>query len=182
METAIKTGEVRFGYAYVFEPRKNGDEEKESYSIMLIIDKEDKETLKAIQGAVNAAKEKGKEKWGGKIPGGLKLPLRDGDEDRPDSPELAGKYFLNAKSKNRPRILKKEDGALVPITDPMEFKSGDFGKATINFYPFSFNGNRGVGVGLNNLFKTRSGDPLSGGSSAENDFKDEIDEAEDWTQ
>ena len=176
MSTKVKTGEVRFGYAFVHTPRKNGDSEKESYSAMIIVDKEDKATIKAIEDAIEAAKQLGKtEKWGGKIPPTLKLPLRDGDEERPDSPELAGKLFLNAKSNNKPDIMVKdpEFGTIGKITDPADFYSGCHGKVTLNFYAYTFNGNKGVGCGLNNIFKTKDGEPLSGGGSGESDFADE---------
>lgn len=187
MSTKVKTGKVRFGYVNAFTPRAQGDEKDEKYSVMIIIDKKDKVTLSALKDAVEAAKEVGKEKsWGGKIPAKLTLPLRDGDEEKPDSPELAGKYFLNAKSKNKPGVVKIVNGSVTPIEDPAEFYSGCFGKAVFNLYPYSFNGNRGVGVGLNNLLFLEHGEPLAGGASAQEDFADEEgvedESAESWME
>lgn len=74
----------RISFANIFEPKSiNGSEAK--YSVSCLIPKDDKKTLLAIHKAVEAAKEDGKvRKWGGKIPPNLKLPLRDGDIDRPD--------------------------------------------------------------------------------------------------
>ena len=73
----------RISFANIWEPKSiNGSDEK--YSGSLIISKEDKQTLRAIHEAVQTAKENGKGKWNGKIPANLKLPLRDGDIDRPD--------------------------------------------------------------------------------------------------
>ena len=45
-----------------------------------------------------------------------------------------------------------------------------YGRASINFYAFNTNGNRGIAVGLNNLQKIRDGEPLGGRASAESDF------------
>jgi len=71
--------------------------------------------------------------------------------------------------------VKKGVGAVVEITDEDEFYSGCYGKVSVNFYPFNANGNRGIAAGLQNLFKTRDGERLAGGASAESDFADEVD-------
>lgn len=180
MSTNFKTGKVRFGYVNVFTPRVDGDDKEGKYQLMIIIDKKDKETLTALKTAIEAAKEKGKsERWNGKIPAKLSIPLRDGDEERPDSPELAGKFFVNAKSKNKPQVVKFVAGKLQPITDPAEFYSGCYGKATLGAYAFSFNGNNGIGLGLNNLLFLSDGESLAGGTSAFSDFEDEEDTSEE---
>lgn len=43
-------------------------------------------------------------------------------------------------------------------------------KSFLNFFPYNTNGNRGVGCGLNNVQKTREGDPLTGRTTAAEDF------------
>ena len=85
----------RISFANIFEPKSiNGGEAK--YSVSCLIPKEDKKTLLAIHKAVEAAKEDGKtRKWGGKIPPNLKLPLRDGDIDRPDDENYQEHFFVN---------------------------------------------------------------------------------------
>lgn len=164
--TKVVTGEVRFSYARVWEPASiNGGDEK--YSVSLLIPKSDKVTLNAIKRAIEAAKQAGlANKFGGKIPANLKLPLRDGDEDRDDE-VYAGCYFINANSKTKPGIVHKNGQ---PIIDSTEFYSGCYGHASITFYAFNSNGNRGIACGLNNLMKTRDGAPLGGGARAEDDF------------
>lgn len=86
----VVTGEVRFSYAHVWEPDSiNGSDPK--YSVSILIPKSDTKTINMINKAIEAAKEMGKsEKFGGKIPANLKLPLRDGDEDRPDERGVFG--------------------------------------------------------------------------------------------
>ena len=101
--TKVVTGKIRMSYANLFEPRAIAEGQDAKYSLCILIPKSDTKTLQKIKAAVDAAKEAGKGSWGGKIPGGLKLPLRDGDTDRPDQEEYAGHYFLNANSKQKAR-------------------------------------------------------------------------------
>ena len=83
----------RFSYLHCWEPEAiNGGEPK--YSVSAIIPKSDKETIKKIQAAVEAAKQESLSKWGGKIPPNLKLPLRDGDIDRPEDEAIQRLLFL----------------------------------------------------------------------------------------
>ena len=85
MSTKVITGKVRASFVHVFEPAAiNGGEPK--YSCSLIIPKSDTVTIGKIREAIEQAKQEGVPKWGGKIPPNLKLPLRDGDVDRPDDP------------------------------------------------------------------------------------------------
>ena len=104
-------------------------------------------------------------------PKNLKLPLRDGDEERAEeAPEYEGMMFLNANSNTKPGIVDKD---LNEILDPEEVYSGCWGRASINFYAFDSNGNRGVGVGLNNIQKLKDGERLGAArASAESDFGD----------
>lgn len=165
-KTKVITGKVRFSYANVWEPKSiNGGDEK--YSVSLIIPKEDTKTINEIMAAIEAAKQDGKAKFGGKIPANLKLPLRDGDIDRPDDEAYKNSYFVNANSKDKPQIVDKN---VRPIMDQSEVYSGCYGRASITFYAFNQNGNKGIACGLGNLQKLADGEPLSGRSRAEDDF------------
>lgn len=165
-ETKVITGEVRFSYLKVWEPESiNGSDPK--YSVSILIPKTDTQTIKAINKAIEAAKRAGIAKFGGKIPPVMKLPLRDGDQERPDDENYAGCYFVNANCKNQPGLVYKNGQRII---DSTELYSGCYGRASINFYAFNTNGNKGIACGLNNLMKTRDGDPLGGRSRAEDDF------------
>lgn len=176
--TKVITGKVRLSYVHIFEPQTvDGGEEK--YSTAILIPKSDKETLRKIKAAVEAAKELGKRsKWGGKIPNNLKLPLRDGDEERPEDEAYAGHYFLNATSKTKPGIAKPigkgPDGKMKfqEITDSTEVYSGCYARVSLNFYPFDAKGNRGVAAGLNNVVKVQDGEFLGGRASINDEFAD----------
>ncbi len=165
--TKVWTGEVRLSYAHLFEPHAiEGNDPK--YSVSLIIPKDDIDTLKAIKEAVDQVKKDGTTKWGGKVPPNLKTPLRDGDAERPDDEAYANSYFLNANSKNKPGIVNKFGQ---PVTDATEVYSGSYGRVTLNFYPFSASGNKGVAAGLGNVQKLNEGEPLGGLTRAEDDFE-----------
>lgn len=157
----------RISFANIWEPKSiNGSDEK--YSVSCIIPKTEKKLLAKIHTAVELAKEEGKlSKWNGKMPPNLKLPLRDGDIDRPDDESYYNCIFLNATSKDAPQIV---DRRVQRITDPMLVYSGCYCNVSVNFYPFNANGNRGVAAGLGNIQFVKDGERLSGKASAESEF------------
>ena len=172
--TKVITGIVRLSYANVWEPKSiNGGAEK--YSVSLIIPKTDTKTIAAINAAVDAAIEEGKGKFGGKVPNkaALKLPLRDGDVDRPDDEAYAGCYFVNANSNTPPQVVDKQ---VEPILDRSEIYSGVYARVSVNFYAFNSNGNKGIACGLGNIQKIRDGEPLGGRTNAADDFASDVDD------
>lgn len=74
---------------------------------------------------------------------------------------------MNANSNERPGVV---DRRRIPITDPLEVYSGCYVRASISFYPFNTNGNRGVACGLQNVQKWCDGEPLNGRVRAEDEF------------
>ena len=176
--TKVITGvNTRWSYVNAWEPKSiNGGTPK--YSVSLIIPKSDTKTIEKIQAAIQAAYDEGQ----GKLKGNgksvpalsvLKTPLRDGDIERPDDEAYADSYFINANSGTAPGIV---DADRQPILDRSEVYSGVYGRASINFYAFNSNGNKGIACGLNNLQKIKDGEPLGGKSRAEDDFDTEEDE------
>lgn len=166
--------DTRWSYANVHEPKSiNGGTPK--YSVSLIIPKSDAKTVAKIQAAIEAAYKEGESKLKGNgrtVPAlsVLKTPLRDGDTERPDDEAYADCYFINANSAAAPGIV---DADRQPIIDRSEVYSGVYGRASINFYAFNSNGNKGIACGLNNLQKIKDGEPLGGKSRAEDDFEAE---------
>ncbi len=167
--TKVVTGKVRFCYVNMFEPTAMNEGDTPKYNICVLIPKSDTATIDKIKKAIEAAKEAGKAKLAdknGRIPANLKLPLRDGDEERPDDPAFEDHYFINANSMRQPSIV---DRSLNPIMSRGEFYSGCYGRASINFYAFNVS-SKGIAAGLNNLQKLEDGEMLTGGSTAEEDF------------
>ena len=171
--TKVVTGVVRLSYANVWEA-VSINEGKPKYSVSLIIPKSDTDTIAKINAAIEAARQQGISKFGGKVPpmGALKTPLRDGDTERDDE-AYKGAYFINANSTTAPQIVDK---AVQPILDRSEVYSGCYARVSINFYAFNSNGNRGIACGLGNIQKVRDGEPLGGKSTASADFTAQDDE------
>lgn len=176
--TKVITGpKTRWSYANVWDPKSiNGGTPK--YSVSLIIPKSDVATVKKIEAAIQAAYEEGESKLKGNgksVPSlkVLKTPIRDGDLERPDDAAYADSYFINANSASAPGIV---DADRQPILERSEVYSGVYGRASINFYAFNSNGNKGIACGLNNLQKIADGEPLGGKSRAEDDFATDDDD------
>ena len=168
---------TRWSYANVWEAKSiNGGAPK--FSVSLIVPKSDTATVAKIQAAIEAAYKEGESKLKGNgrtVPAlsVIKTPLRDGDIERPDDPAYANAYFINANSATAPGIV---DAACNPIMNRSEVYSGVYGRASISFYAFNANGNKGIACGLNNLQKISDGEPLGGKASAESDFATEAEE------
>ena len=168
--TKVVTGKVRFSYLHVWEPAAVEEGSQKKYSVSLIIPKSDTDTVSRIKNAIQSALEAGKAKFGGKIPASLKLPLRDGDIERADDDAYLNSWFLNANSSKQPGIV---DQNVQPILRQDEIYSGCYGRASINFFAFNTNGNKGIACGLNNIQKLSDGELLGGRATAEFDFSDD---------
>ena len=168
---------TRWSYANVWEAKSiNGGAPK--FSVSLIIPKSDVKTIEKIKAAIAAAYADGEAKLKGNgksVPAlsALKTPLRDGDAERPDDPVYANAYFMNANSTTAPGIV---DADCAPILERSEVYSGVYGRASVSFYAFNSNGNRGIACSLNNLQKIRDGEHLGGKTSAEEDFATDDDD------
>ena len=168
--------DTRWSYANVWEPKSiNGGTPK--YSVSLIIPKSDTKTVAKIKAAIEAAYHEGESKLKGSgksVPplATIKIPLRDGDVERPDDPAYANAYFVNANATTAPGIV---DADRNPVLTRSEVYSGVYGRASISLYAFNSNGNKGIACGLNNLQLIRAGEALGGRASAENDFASDDD-------
>ena len=175
--TKVITGEARLSYANLWEPKSiNGGAPK--YSVSIIIPKIDTRTIGKVKAAIEAAYREGETKLKGNgktVPAlsALKTPLRDGDTERPDDEAYADSYFINANSATAPGIV---DSACETILERSQIYSGVYARASVNFYAFNSNGNKGIACGLNNIQKLRDGDPLGGKSRAEDDFATDDDD------
>lgn len=176
--TKVITGVVRLSYAHIWEAAAVQGSEEKKFGSALLIPKSDKPTIRNIRAAIEAAKEVGKNtKFKGKIPPNLKLPLRDGDAERPEDEVYVGHYFINANAKTRPGVVDKNRQ---PILEQDEVYSGCYCITSITFYPFDSNGNKGIACGLNHIMKVKDGEHLGGRSSAESDFENvDVPEADD---
>lgn len=170
-------GPCRLSYTHLFSKYSpDGDPDNGKYMTNVLIPKEEKETVKALNSAIEAAKKAGiVSKWDGKEPKKLDLPLRDGDTDKEDDDVYAGHYFVNAKCVSRPGVVDKHRS---PIVDEDDVYSGMWAVVSVTFFPYNVSGNKGVACGLNNVMKTKDDERLGGRTSAESDFS-EVDMEDD---
>lgn len=174
-ETKVLLSNVRLSYANIFEPKSiQGSAPK--YSVSLIISKDDQETINIIKKGISGAITEGAAKLGikdGKVPKNLKVPLRDGDEERDDE-AYANSMFFNANSNRKPAVVgTKKDaatGRAIQLTED-EVYSGCYANVTVKFYAYNTSGNKGIAAGLGNIQKTKDGPRLGGGASAEEEFE-----------
>ena len=156
----------RLSYLNCFSPISINDSEPK-YSVSAIIPKNDTKTIAAIKNAIEQAKRNSISKWGGKIPTNLRLPLRDGDIERPEDEAYEGCYFINAHSNYPPQVV---DARVNPITDKSEIYSGCYGNISVNFYGYKKNGNMGIAAGLGNIQKVLDAEPLGDRATAQEEF------------
>ena len=171
--TKIITGVCRLSYANIWQAKSiNGGVPK--YSTSVLIPKSDMKTIANVKAAIEAAYYEGESKLKGNsktVPAltSLKMPLRDGDTERPDDEAYAGHWFLNANSNTAPGVV---DANREPIYDTSGIYSGVYARVSLTFYAFNSNGKRGIACGLQNIQKVRDGESLGGKPKAEEDFND----------
>ena len=168
-ENKVIFGPSRLSYTHVFNRyNPDGDQADGKYMTNVLIPKDEKETIEAINKAIAEAKKQAiVSKWGGKEPKKLDMPLRDGDEK--DDENYEGHLFVNAKSNTRPGIVDRKK---VPIVDEEEVYSGVWAIVSVTFFGYDKNGNKGVACGLNNIMKFKDDEHFGGRVSAESDFGD----------
>ena len=174
MSTKVITNPVRLSYTHILEPSSSFEGQDPKYSTVILVPKDDTETIEKIEAAQKQALEDGKNtKFNGKIPKPWKNTFRDGDEeaDLEKNPEYAGHMFMSvsANADRRPGIV---DAQLQPVMDPDQVYSGVYARVSINAFAFNTSGNKGVSFGLNNVMVLGYGDRLAGGATAESDFAD----------
>lgn len=170
--TRIVTGEVRFSYANLLNPRvgPNGGEPK--FSVTILVPKSDVATKQRIDAAIEAAKQNGKSKvWNGVIPPMVAIPVHDGDGVKPSDgmpfgEECKGHWVFTASTKvDQPPVVVDLNGN--PVIDPTEVYSGMYGRIAINFGPYAQAGKKGIGAYISkNVQKTRDGEPLGASAPA----------------
>lgn len=163
--TRVVTEEVRFSYVNLLKPRESRFGGDPKYSTTILIPKSDIATKQAIDNAIAAAIELGRQKkWNGVVPPVVPTPIHDGDgvkqDGTPFGDECKGHWVLTASSSvdQPPRIV---DANLNPIMDATEIYSGMYGRIALNFAPYNSHGKKGIGCYIStNVQKTRDGEPL----------------------
>lgn len=172
MSNTIVTGEVRFSFVNVFEPKagQNGGEPK--YSITILLPKSDIATKQMIDREIQNELQNGiSTKFGGTMPAMPAIPIHDGDGMRPNGEpfgeECRGCWVFTASTKQKPEVV---DENRQPVLTQTQVYSGCYGRVSLRFFAYNQAGKKGVGCGLGNVQKLRDGDPLGGRTTAADDF------------
>lgn len=171
----VITKKVRLSFVNIFEPKATMPNQEPKYSVTVIVPKSDEVTIRKIYEAIKSAEKEGRNnKWDGKAPAKPVNPVYDGDEPRPNGeafgPECRGCIVFTASSKIAPEVV---DAYMNPVIDKNMVYSGCYGRVSVNFYPYSAAGRKGIACGLNNVQYLCDGERLgSGRSRAEEDFAD----------
>lgn len=161
---------VRFNYAHLFQPDPFY-KDKVKYTAVLIIDKNDKETVDLVKNTI-------KEAHASATAGTMKFtltkdnqPLKDGAEEFPDNPAFENAYCMKATTTRQPMVLRKEkDGTFIQLKDG-GLKDGDYGLIIVSIRPYAAQGNNGIAAYIDRVLFTREG-PALGGLSNEDAFGD----------
>ena len=164
----VVTGRVILNRANLFQPKALYDNTEAKYSTVVIIPKEEVETIKKIKMAINNAIEKGKNKLGGDVDySTLKLPLRNGDE-LSDDIMYSNSYFMSASSTYKPGVVNHKNEDVLYENVP----NGQYARISMSFHPFNVKGSKGISCRLHNvqLLKDRF-DPRQYMTTPQEDFK-----------
>lgn len=171
--------EVRFVWPAVFSPSTTGPDnkvyDKPRYEVTLAFPKmgPDKDHDPAFRWYSRKIMEvfrarHGHEYWEQVKTDSNSWPIRNGDEPHfvQKNPWAAGHWLIKCWSQNPTRIsdarnneITREDA--MRMAEP-PLKSGDYGKAAINFWTYEWQGKHGVSGGLEAIKIMRQGDPIGG--------------------
>lgn len=146
---------ARLDFVHVFEPWALRENEMPKYSVTLIISKNDTDTIRKVKSAITQAYENGKSKLQNTEPKDVRLPLRDGDAERPDNPAYRNSWFINATNNGKfgtPQVCDREKNK---ITDRNQLYSGVWGNVHVSFKAYSVGDSKGIGCYLNAVQKTK---------------------------
>ena len=169
----IVTGQARLSFVHLFKPYAYVPGQAEKFSVTVLVPKSDTATKQRIDAAIEAAAQQGQaEKWGGQRPPIMPTPVYDGDGVRPSDgapfgEECKGHWVFTASSKQAVEIV---DATGNPIINETEVYSGMYARVCIQFFPYNYNGKKGVGCGLGPIQKLADGEPLAGRTSAAEAF------------
>jgi hypothetical protein len=151
MEAIITTPIFKVHYPHLDKPHAAQEGAKEKYSVTMLFPKDtDMSKIKElIQNAIAS-------RWDARKRKGIKIPVRDGDKDRPDKPEFKNCYFINASSLYVPKLYDQNKNEATHEI----FYAGCFAVASIKAFAYEAPGNKGVSIGLNKMMKIKDGEKI----------------------
>lgn len=168
-KTLVKIPNCRFFFNHLDQPYADPKTGVKKYKSCLVIDKNDKAAVEAVNGALAAARELGIQRlWRGQVPAALRMPVADGDTADNPSPAFIGKYKLNVSSNKKPKMFDKSRRELAEG----EFRGGDYGIALVRFKAYD-NQSKGIAAYIEGILKTKDSDGTDVAAEFEGDFEPE---------
>lgn len=175
----------RLSYPSLFHATAMGNDatdKQKKFQTSILVLATNKDTRRSILKAQKAAEELGNtKKWPGKKINSP-LPFKDGNlKDSDNEGTHKGTWYVLAKSKTKPSVVKNVKGKLVDVKEEdNEVYGGRNATVSISFYPFIYENKRMVCCGLHNVMIEEGGERFGAGySSAEDDFGDLVEKDED---
>lgn len=164
--TQIVLENVRLSFVHILKPYSNDPNQEAKYSCMVLLPKADVAGKAKIDAAIVAATQLGAtSKWGGTVPPIVPNPVHDGDGVKSDGtaygPECKGHWVFTAASA-ADKSVEVVDANLNKIIDATQIYSGIYANVCVNFYPYLYQGKKGIGCGLGPVQKVRDGESLGG--------------------
>lgn len=173
----IVTPKARIAFPHLFEKEVFDDNSKPVYSVTFLFPKDT--DMGPLKKAAALAVE---EKWGNKIPKGLKTPFKDGDAVDEHGELLypydgfENCYFLKATSEYDPGIV---DQKTVAIHDPDVVYGGCYGRGYLQAFTYDRKTSKGVSFALIHFQKLEEGERFANRVSAQEAFDDELSDKSD---
>lgn len=102
----IKLPRARLSFPHLFEPKAFRQGQEPRFEASFLLDPSDKAHAKVIKQIKSTAKELAEEKWGKKLPRGLKFGFGDGDDKDYDGYE--GQFYITTANKTRPTVVDRD--------------------------------------------------------------------------
>ncbi|MDR7461753.1 MAG: DUF2815 family protein [Armatimonadota bacterium] len=178
MSRRVITPEGVLSFPFLFAPRAAMPGEEPKYQAVICFP--EGTDLSALR---KAALEVATEAWGPEATkqikaGKIRMPFREPEPDEDGTawyPE--GTTYMTCRSKSRPgvvdRYLDPETGKPRVIEDPDVMYPGCRVRFSVTFFSYDRNGNRGVGVALNNVQRMGDGPRLDSRVHAQDEFSGE---------
>ncbi len=175
--TNIVLENVRASYVHILKAYSPDPARQEpKFQITILVPKTDTANKAKIDASIQAATRNGLEgKWNGVMPPIVPNPVHDGDGVKQNgeeyAPECKGHWVFTASSRADSPI-EVVDQNVQKIMNPTQVYSGMYVNVSVNFYPYLYQGKKGIGCGLGPVQKVRDGEPLGGQApSARSVFK-----------
>ncbi|WP_296813839.1 DUF2815 family protein [uncultured Megasphaera sp.] len=157
---------VRLSYVHLLKPYARDPQATPKFQATILLPKTDAVGKQKLDAALAAATRNGiNGKWNGAAPVKVPNPVWDGDglnqSGNTFGPECKGCWVFAASSP-ADKPVDVVDGQLNRIMDATKVYSGMYANISVNFFPYNYQGKKGVGCGLGPVQKVRDGEPLGG--------------------